>query len=353
LRLTDDTGILQHALFVVPNCAEGYTTDDNARALALTILLEQLTPAGLPDITLLASRYLGFLGLAFDPKTRRFRNWLSYGRKWLDAGSEDSHGRALWALGTVLGRSREPGLVGAAGRLFEQSLAAIKDFTSPRAWAFALLGLHEYSTRFAGDRDVLRVRNLLAARLADLYARCHSAEWNWYEDSLSYANATLPHALLTCTGDVVEIPVVSMGLATLSWLNAVQRVSPEGHFAPVGSRGFYRRDGQKARFDQQPIEAASTVSACLEAFRTTGNECWRQEAWRAFNWFLGGNDLGIVMHDPATGGCRDGLHPERANENQGAESTLAYLTALLEMRRSELGEARPVAQDGVVVADVS
>ncbi|MDW8325375.1 MAG: glycosyltransferase [Anaerolineales bacterium] len=333
-RMTDQTGILQHAIFTVPNYSEGYTTDDNARALLVSVLLEEL---GHAEATELASRYLAFIWHAFNVETRRFRNFMDYRRCWLEEhGSDDSHGRALWALGVVLGRSSTPAFQSTASRLFEWALPAILDTTSPRAWAFALLGIHEYLRRFGGDRMAGQVRKELAERLLALYTRQRSDDWRWFEDRLSYCNAVLPHALITC-GQAIPCEAMSVaGLESLDWLVALQRSDGRGgHFVPIGSNGFYRRDGERARFDQQPVEAQAMVSACLEAQRVTGDPRWRKEAERAFEWFLGRNDLNLPLYDPTTGGCRDGLHPDRANENQGAESTLAFLHALLELRLTE------------------
>ena len=338
-RMTDTTGIVEHAVFVVPNYPEGYTTDDNARALIVAILLEQLgivAPAGSAD---LASRYLAFLWLAFDHSTNRFRNCLSYERQWQDPeGSEDSHGRALWGLGTVLGRSKDQGLRGAAGRLFKLAVPAAVKFRSPRACAFALLGLHEYLDSFPGDRAALSAADVLANRLLSWYQAHHSAGWEWFEASLSYSNARLPQALLRSGARNGNAEMEAAGLEALNWLVTVQRSEEKGHFVPIGSQGFYSRNTEKARFDQQPVEACAVVSACLQAYAVTGESRWRKEAWSAFNWFLGDNDLQIALYDPSTGGCRDGLHPDRANENQGAESTVSFLMALLEMRRLEQTE---------------
>jgi glycosyltransferase involved in cell wall biosynthesis len=335
-RMTDETGILEHAVFVVPNYPEGYTTDDNARALIVTTLLEDLgvrAPAGWAD---LASRYLAFLWHAFDPTTKRFRNCLSYERQWQEPeGSEDSHGRALWGLGTVLGRSKNEGLRGAAGRLFELAVPAAVEFKSPRACAFALLGLQEYLDSFPGDRAAFTAAEALANRLLNSYRANHSGDWNWFENVLAYSNARLPQALIRAGMRAANEEMVTAGLGALKWLVAIQRCEAKGHFVPVGSQGFYSKNTEKARFDQQPVEACAVVSACLQAYRATGKGRWRKEAWCAFNWFLGGNDLQIALYDPATGGCRDGLHPDRANENQGAESTLSFLMALLEMRQLE------------------
>jgi glycosyltransferase involved in cell wall biosynthesis len=339
--MTDDTGLLQHAIYTVPNYTEGYTTDDNARALVLMVLLEA---SGQPDP--LAARYLAFLWHAFNPLLRRFRNVLAYDRRWLeDAGAEDAHARAVSALGYVLGRSALAGLRGPASRLFEQALAPLTSFTSPRAWAAALLGLHEYRRHYAGDRIAQQLEAELAERLLDLYRATASPEWPWFEPIVAYGNATLPHALLVAGDDLQRVDMMDTALAALEWLMEVQR--PGGrHFVPVGSDGFYRRGGPRPRFDQQPIEAQTTVSACLEAYRLTGDAHWRDHAVCAFEWFLGRNDLGLPLYDAATGGCRDGLHADRVNQNQGAESTVAFLTALAEMMlaRHVMDTARPASR---------
>ena len=331
--LTDDTGMIQHAIFTVPNRCEGYATDDNARALILTVLLEQLPGVegqANPDW---AFRYLAFLEHAFNPEKKRFRNFLGYDRRWLEEqGSEDSHGRSLWALGTVLGRSLNPGIRGAARRLFEFSLPAVMEFHSPRACAYALLGIQEYLGFFPDDRDAQRIRFALSHRLLDMYLSIRRPDWKWWEDVVAYGNARLPQAILQVGSACADDRMIAAGLESLDWLMAAQRCRQRGHFVPIGSQGFYRQGGDQARFDQQPLEAAGAVSACLEAYRVTGDSRWQTQAWSAFNWFLGDNDLQLPLYDSATGGCRDGLHPDRANENQGAESTLSFLMALLEMR---------------------
>jgi len=196
-RLTDGTGLLQHAAFTVPNYEEGYTTDDNARALVFTILLEELEGEMSAEVDSLASRYLAFLWHAFNPETGRFRNFLSYNRRWLEeVGSEDSHSRALWALGTTLGRSHNEGMRSATGQLFDRALPVTREFTSPRAWAFTLVAIHEHLRRFSGDRVAQSIRETLAERLLKLYERHHAPDWPWFEDIVSYSNAKLPHAML-------------------------------------------------------------------------------------------------------------------------------------------------------------
>ncbi len=349
--LTDDIGMLQHAIFTIPNRAEGYTTDDNARALIFSVMLDSVkldqASAKQPgadrsrDAQLRNSasanpdwpfRYLAFLEHAFNSKKKRFRNFMGYDHRWMEEqGSEDSHGRALWALGTVLARSTNQGLRGAAGRLFETSVPAVVEFHSPRACAYTLLGMQEYLHSYSGDRDAQRVRLALAQRLLAMYESVRRPDWKWFEDVVAYGNARLPQAMLLVGSACGDERMISAGLESLDWLMHVQRCPTTGHFVPIGSQGFYRRGGEPARFDQQPIEAAGAVSACLQAYRLTGDIRWRKEAWSAFNWFLGDNDLELALYDSETGGCRDGLHPDRANQNQGAESTLSFLMALLEM----------------------
>jgi glycosyltransferase involved in cell wall biosynthesis len=330
--MTDETGILQHALFTVPNYSHGYTTDDNARALLVSILMDEL---GKSESTGLASRYLAFLGYAFNPQIKRFRNVMDYQRKWLEeAGSDDSQGRAIWALGTVLNHSTTPSFNSMAGWLFEQALPSILVTTSPRAWAFALIGISEYAQKYSGDRMANQVSEELADRLLRLYKSNCSEDWCWFERRLTYCNAALSHALLICGRSIPNSAMADAGLESLQWLATVQSAR-EGHFVPIGSNGFYQFGQERARFDQQPVEAQAMVSACLEAFRITGDKHWNKEARRAFEWFLGRNDLKRPLYDPTTGGCRDGLHPDRPNENQGTESTLAFLHSLLELRLAE------------------
>jgi glycosyltransferase involved in cell wall biosynthesis len=338
--LTDDTGILQHAIFSLPNCQEGYTTDDNARALIVAAVLDGDAQ---PDSNLqarLTHRYLAFLWLAFDLKAGRFRNFLSYDRRWLeDIGSEDSHGRALWALGTVLGKSGDAGLRGAAGRLFEAAEPATLTFTSPRAWAFSILGMQAYLDWFPGDREIQGARNVLANKLLDIYERTCTGSWHWFENSLSYSNARLPHALMVAGLRSENTRMIEVACESLKWLVKEQHRSDPEIFVPIGSRGFFTIREEKARFDQQPVEACATISACLQAYKVTNEKWWLDEAWSAFRWFLGKNDLQVPLYDEATGGCRDGLHPERVNENQGAESSLSFLMSLLEMKQIEIANA--------------
>jgi glycosyltransferase involved in cell wall biosynthesis len=330
-RMSDSTGIFQHASFTVPNFAEGYCTDDNARALVLTVMLHKLGHES-PQLCAQAATYAAFLNHAFDRPRGRFRNFMSFDRRWLEeVGSEDCHGHALWALGLCVSQAGQGSFQMLAAELFELALPVAAGFTSPRAWAFTLIGIDEYLRRFSGDRRANQIRETLTAKLMQRYADAATDEWHWFEEVASYANAKLPHAMILNGRCLNNSTMLELGLKTLRWLVKVQ-TTPSGAFRPIGSNGFYQRGQSPAQFDQQPIEAQATVSACIEAYHATNDPFWVAEARRAFEWFLGRNDLGLALYDAGTGGCRDGLHMDRLSQNQGAESTLAFLLALAEKR---------------------
>ncbi|HTI99887.1 MAG TPA: glycosyltransferase family 4 protein [Dongiaceae bacterium] len=328
-RLSDSTGIFQHASFTVPNFAEGYCTDDNARALVLAMMLQRLG-LGAPQLNERAATYAAFLNHAFDRERGRFHNFMSFDRRWRDeVGSEDCQGQALWALGLCVAQAGQGNFQRLAAELFELALPVAAEFTSPRAWAFTLIGIDEYLRRFGGDRRANQIREWLTAKLLQRFADAATEDWCWYEEVVSYANAKLPHAMILSGRCMNHAAMIELGLKTMRWLIKIQ-TSETGAFRPVGSNGFYPRGQTCALFDQQPIEAQATVSACIEAYQATGDLFWVTEARRAFEWFLGRNDLGMALYDAGTGGCRDGLHMDRLSQNQGAESTLAFLLALTE-----------------------
>ncbi len=330
-RMSDSTGIFQHASFTVPNFAEGYCTDDNARALVLALMLQKLGHSS-PQLGTQAATYAAFINHAFDRPRGRFRNFMSFDRRWLEeVGSEDCHGHALWALGLCVSQAGQGSYQMLAAELFELALPVAAGFTSPRAWAFTLIGIDEYLRRFGGDRRANQIRESLTAKLMQRYADAATDEWHWFEEVVSYANAKLPHAMILSGHCLNNATLLELGLKTLRWLVKAQ-TSPTGAFRPIGSNGFYQRGQSPAQFDQQPIEAQATVSACIEAYHATKDPFWVAEARRAFEWFLGRNDLGLALYDAGTGGCRDGLHVDRLSQNQGAESTLAFLLALAEKR---------------------
>ena len=329
MRMSDGTGIFQHATFTVPNFHEGYCTDDNARAFILCNLLEE--PGRLDH---LATSYLAFLAAALNHETGRFRNFMSHGRQWLEgAGSEDSHGRALWALGVGAGRSRNEGHRRLCVQLFDRGLPAVESFNSPRAWAFTLLGVHELLGSNADDAKAGAACEMLTGQLVKLWQNFATEDWPWFETRATYDNARLSQALIL-SGKATEGEALEIGLKSLRWLVSMQKTQA-GHFRPIGSNGFHEKDGARADFDQQPVESHAMVAACLEAFRVTRDPFWSVEAKRAFEWFLGRNDLGLPLYDYTTGGCGDGLHHDRVNANQGAESSLAFHLSLAEMKHVE------------------
>ncbi|MBN2038153.1 MAG: glycosyltransferase family 4 protein [Chitinispirillaceae bacterium] len=329
-RMSDSTGIFQHAGFTVPNFDEGYCTDDNARALLLALMLQR-TGHSTPRSNELAATYAAFLNYAFDRKSHSFRNFMGFDRRWLEeTGSEDCQGQALWALGLCMGHAEHRSFQMLAAELFEQALPFSSGFTSPRAWAFTLIGIDEYLRRLSGDRRAHQMRETLAMKMLQRYKDAATEDWQWFENAVTYANAKLSHALIVSGRGMSDSMMLEIGLKTLNWLVKVQ-TTDTGAFRPIGSNGFFRKGQERALFDQQPIEAQVTVSACIEAYNTTHDMFWVIEARRAFEWFLGRNDLGLALYDPNSGGCRDGLHVDRVSQNQGAESTLAFLLALEEM----------------------
>jgi len=340
-RLTDTTGILQHATYAVPDRHHGYCTDDNSRALVAALMHYDLHRDD--SVLPLADVYLAFIHYAFNREARRFHNFMNFDRRWLDeVGSEDVHGRALWALGLATALRPNDAVLSFATRLFNEALETVDAFESPRAWAFSLVGIHAYLRRFHGDTRARRAREVLAKRLHAGLRRNASAEWPWWEDIVTYANAKLPHALILSGRWLPDEEMLRQGLRSLEWLLELQ-VSPEGTVSLIGNQGWLRRSGQRARFDQQPIEAMSLVEACAEAYYCTGEKRWIERARQCLGWFLGSNDTRSILYDCHTGGCRDGLHADGPNLNEGAESTLAWLISLMTVRILEhkTGTAMP------------
>jgi glycosyltransferase involved in cell wall biosynthesis len=331
LSMCDETGLFQHAVRSVPDRSHGYCVDDNARALLVACALNTPGEQRLPEA--LTARLAAFVQHAWNPDTRRFRNFMSFDRRWLeDIGSEDSHGRTLWALGECARNDASPPRRRWAAFLFAEALPAVERFHSPRAWAFTLLGLDAYCVAVAEDSRARELRHLLAGRLMSILSSVETNDWVWFEEGLAYDNARLPHALIA-TGISVGMPsYVAAGLRSLRWLMTLQ-TSGAGVFRPVGSESFGDQRKHPRAFDQQPLEATAAISACLAAWRADGDVRWKADAERAFAWFLGSNDLSSPLIDLDTGSCRDGLHPDRANENRGGESAVSYLLGLAEIRQ--------------------
>jgi glycosyltransferase involved in cell wall biosynthesis len=330
LAMCDDTGLFQHAVHSVPDRAHGYCIDDNARALLLAC---ELTVSGHERLSEnVTARFAAFIQHAWNPQTRRFRNFLGFDRRWLeDQGSEDSHGRALWALGVCSRNDANPSRRCWASTLFEQALPSVRDFTSPRAWAFTLLGLEAFLSSADRDWQAVEIQHLLADRLLSMLSTVATPDWQWFENELAYDNARLPQALIV-TGESTSLRAYTeAGLRALRWLTSMQ-TSEAGYFRPVGSQSFGARRERPRPFDQQPLEATAAIAAALAAWRADGDLQWRAAAASALEWFFGTNDLGVALIDTRTGSCRDGLHPDRANENNGGESVVSYLLALVDAR---------------------
>lgn len=334
LSMCDDTGLFQHAAHTVPDRTHGYCVDDNARGLLLACTLSVGHEHQLPEAT--TARFAAFVQHAWNPDTRRFRNFMSFDRRWLEAsGSEDSHGRTLWALGVCAGTDTDPSRRSWAARLFAQALPVVESFTSPRAWAFALLGLDGYRAALVGDPLAERLRSVLADRLLALMKKVGTSEWIWFEAGLTYDNPRLSQALIVTGDATASQSYLAAGLRSLRWLMDLQ-TTPLGLFRPVGTDGFGEQRSTPKAFDQQPVEAAAAISACLAAYRADGEIKWKRDAERAFAWFLGANDLKAPLVDIRTGACRDGLHADRANENMGGESVVSYLLSVAEMRSARV-----------------
>jgi glycosyltransferase involved in cell wall biosynthesis len=337
LSMCDDTGLLQHAVHSVADRSHGYCLDDNARALLVALSLNAQGEQPMPQVV--TARFAGFIQHAWNAPASRFRNFMSFDRRWLEeTGSEDSHGRALWALGECTRKDADLSRRRWADALFSEAAPAAERFRSPRAWAFALLGLN---ARCAGGPSEAfdALRHELAGRLMRILQAVETPQWTWFEEELAYDNARLPQALIVTGLETNEPDYVAGGLRSLSWLVKVQ-TSETGCFRPVGSLSFGHKRRAPRAFDQQPLEASATIAACREAWRATADPKWKAEARRAFAWFLGSNDLSMSLIDPDSGSCRDGLHPGRANENKGAESAVSYLLGLAEIRQL----ARPESQ---------
>jgi glycosyltransferase involved in cell wall biosynthesis len=339
LSMCDDTGLFQHAVHSVPDRAHGYCVDDNARALLVACTLN-----GSPDARLsqaLTTRFASFIQHAWNPDRNRFRNFMSFDRRWLEeSGSEDSHGRTVWALGVCAAHDIDRGRREWAADLFARAVPTVEHFSSPRAWAFTLLGLGSVSTAGAASPDMTQLQRLLAERLQAIFHAVKTPEWVWFEQGLSYDNARLCQAMIVTGLALKDDQYIKTGLESLRWLAKLQ-TSAAGNFRPVGSESFGDQRQKPKMFDQQPLEAAAMISACAAAFQADAEPHWDIEAMRAFNWFMGKNDLGVSLVDASNGSCCDGLHPDRRNENRGGESVVSYLLALFEVRQIALrGDTR-------------
>lgn len=341
--LTDDTGILQHAVYRTPKRFDGYTTDDNARALMITAMHFEMFHED--HVMNLLHKYLAFLNHSLHPKSQRFRNLMSYSRNWLDEyGSEDSHGRVLWSLGYTIWTAPSNAILSLSNHLFKQGLKASLRFSSPRAWAYSILGCLYYLLRFGGDTETKNIVVELGERLSKMYVSNHEKKWLWFEDIVTYANARMPESLIAAGKYLDQENMIEQGLESLDWLIRMQTAQGGEYLSIIGNNGWYRKGGEKPQYDQQPVELLSIMEACTQALEATGDERWSKEVDKAFSWFLGKNDINECLYDFRTGGCYDGLQRGGVNMNQGAESTLTWLAALHLMYRITHKELEPLAK---------
>ena len=344
-RMSDAVGIVQHAVYSVPDRNHGYCIDDNARALMTMVRRGEDRRAGS-----LAPSYAAFLQHGWNPDQRRFRNFMGFDRRWLeDCGSEDSNGRTIWALGLTAAQAPWPALRGWARKLLDECIEIAAELAAPRARAFAAFGCLELLATDPESEHAIRLVRQSAEQLMRLHQQNARDGWNWFEPSLAYDNARLPEALIRAGEALSEQQMVELGLSTFSWLVS-QQTSPRGAFRPVGCKSFDRPYAPPLAFDQQPLEATATVDAAAAAFRASGDQKWRRVAQTAFGWFFGDNDAGVPLADASDGSCFDGLMATGINRNQGAESILALHLAAQTMREA-FGTSKQAGQLRVGTAE--
>ncbi len=334
-RMTDRTGMLQHSIFAIPDRNHGYCVDDNCRAL---MLMHRVTGDIAQRADELAETYAAFVQHAWNADAGRFRNFMGFDRGWLESvGSEDSFGRSLWSLGVTVAEARSGEMRNWGLHLFDQVAPHARALKSPRTLAFAILAADAVLDVRPGHAVAAAIVTDFGAQLHRLIRRERRPDWIWFESVLSYDNARLPEALIRA-GKRLRNPAMSDdGFAALAWLDGVQ-TNPLGQFRAVGTDSFGRAYAFPELFDQQPLEAWATIDAMLLAYRLTGEDRWKAAAIRAWQWYLGENDIGLPIGIPETGGCFDGLMSDRTNRNQGAESILAFQFASCAMARFASGE---------------
>ena len=329
-RMTDDTGMLQHAIFSIPNPCEGYTTDDNARALLMAdMLYEKFKLKKYED---LICRYLGFL--LYAQKKGWFRNFMGYDRNFIEKrGSEDCFGRCLMALGyTAAQKSLPRAAVETSRRILKRTFRSCASLSSIKGKAYALIGLVLWK-----ETEACPLVELLSDSILDTYVQNRRENWRWFEEEMTYCSAVLPLSMLCAFESREESRCGEVGFESLDFL--LENTMCHGYFKPVGCKGWYKKDGTPAEFDEQPVEACGMMAACLKAFQLSGEEKYRDFAEKCLNWYTGENLLNLSMIDEETGGCRDGITACGFNDNEGAESIVCYAIALL---ASEKMKEKPV-----------
>jgi uncharacterized protein YyaL (SSP411 family) len=328
-RLTTPTGILQHTKFGVPHRSLGYSLDDNARALIVVIELFKLYKQ--KECLDLALTYLSFLVHA-KRDDGFFHNFQTYDHKFLAKKSQDAFGECVWALGVTIANDVRGDLTLAAKNLFAEIEKNIENLNSPRAKAYATLGLCQILKKEPENKNAYSQLKKLVSDLLALYEKYQEGDWNWFERSLNYANHILPAALFAAYWVLGGKKILEVATKTLTFLEK-ETHTKEGAPSPIGSNGWFPRGGEKAIFDQQPVEAAYAVIANAAAFKATKNKEYRRAALEWFAWFHGNNIQKVAVYDKKTGGCFDGIGKFGLNLNQGAESVICYLLAYLELAK--------------------
>jgi hypothetical protein len=332
---TDDTGVFQHAKFCIPKRGEGYTTDDNARALIAAVKYYSLKSD--PEIWKLAGTYLAFLNYMQKPDGN-FHNYLSYERTFLDVdGSEDSAGRTLWACGCAINSKLPNGMRLVAKDIFDRSLPWVFKSVSLRFYSATIAGLYEYNESIPNNSFKEAAEKLGDAMVQHFHDESKES-WRWFEPYLTYDNARLPQALFRAYSLVGKAEFLKVAEAAMEFLNNTHIV--DGVFVPIGNDGWYKRGGNRPLYAQQPLEAAAMVDAAVDGYNITGNKVYLEVANKAFAWFLGKNSRNLVMYNEDTGGCYDGLDENSVNYNQGGESSISYLLARIRLEEVNLGIGR-------------
>jgi glycosyltransferase involved in cell wall biosynthesis len=328
-RQSDATGILQHSKYTVPDRRHGYCIDDNARALILACVDNSIEPETRDRWIAV---YAAFVNHAWNPDAGRFRNFMGFDRQWLEeCGSNDSNGRAIWALGIAAASAPSIGVQDWARALFGEAIDHLADIDSPRAKAFKILGSVAIQASLPDHPALLSFISDWADILIRIYRNTKCEGWHWFEPVLAYDNARLPEALIRAGMLLRRDDFVAAGIEALEWLSAIQ-TCPTGNFSAIGSDSFCRPFAEPLPHDQQPVEAAAMVDACDAAFVATGDPVWQARAVNAYRWFLGKNDNGLAIGDDKEGGCFDALTPTGVNLNQGAESLLAFHLATISIQ---------------------
>ena len=323
-HMTDDTGMLQHAKYSIPDRSHGYCSDDNARALLLSVMLQN-DVQNVDELNRLTNIYLSFIDYSFNPEKKWFRNFMSYSRDWLDEiGTQDSNGRTMWALGYVSAFTNMSNIFLHSNNLFKMGLESVKSLKHPRSLAYATLGLI-YNAKSYHKPEVVSLLKEAADKLYSLFDNTIDNAWLWHDEKVTYGNSRIPQALIFAGGYLKDDSMANRGLKILDWL--IEKQFKNDVFSPIGNYGWLTPN-DKAQFDQQPLEASGMIDACLHAESYTKNEIYGNYALKAFSWFTGDNDIGEPLYDFSTGGCKDGIMENGVNLNQGAESTLSWLMAL-------------------------